>query len=334
MSFVSMYSELTGWVPKLPVTLAKTIINRAWRDVRRKNLWGFQLGEANWVSPALINAGTVTTTTGANTVVFDATATIALSPLLLSGPFPTNLLQRQFRVGISTIYNLTAGTINGSGFLVLTLDRPYTDASLSGQSYSVLQCYYPAPVKDFLMWINVRDITNFNDLVLEKTRYEIDLRDPQRTIFYIPTHVVAYQTDPNPASPTFQYPMFELWGQPQSILPYQLYFIRRGAELVNDSDVLPPAVGEDCVLELGKFYAYQWAEGNKGDMPRNVGSDFKFLMGECMANYKRLFAEYRKDDLEFVNNWFDTIRHRSWYMANLNLYYSAIGQIASPGAAW
>ena len=42
-------------------------------------------------------------------------------------------------------------------------------------------------------------------------------------------------------------------------------------------------------------------------MPRNVGSDFKFLSGASMANYKRLYGEYRRQDRETVDNWY-TVR--------------------------
>lgn len=333
MAFIDMYSELTGAVPKLPVDYAKTLINRAWADVRRKNLWSFQLFEANWVSPAIVNGGTVTTTTGANTVVFDATASALITPLATLGPFPTNLLQRQFRVGISTIYNIWAYSASG-GIVTLTLDRPYTDASGAGQTYSIFQCYYPAPMLDFLTWINVRDITNFNDLVLDRTRKEIDFRDPQRTIFYLPTHVVGYQQDQNPASTTYTYPMFELWGVPQFVLTYQLYGIRRGTALVNDSDVLPPAVGEDCVMANARMYAYEWAEAMKGNMPRNAGSDFKFLMDAAKAEYDALYKDYRRQDRETVDNWFEVRRHRSWLAGAQDGFYNAIGNTANPGSPW
>jgi len=336
MSFLTMYSELQGCIPKLPAPYAKTLINRAWKDVCRQNLWSFQLFEANWVSPPVINAGTVTTVQGSNTVVFDADASTALTAVALLQNFPAPLLQRQFRVGISTIYNIWGYAADGiTGIVTLTLDRPYTDASDSGQPYSVYQCYYAAPMQDFLTWINVRDIVNFNDLVLTENRKTIDLRDPQRTIFFLPTHVVYYQQNQNPdaTSPGYGCPLFELWGVPQYELVYQLYGIRKGTPLVNDSDTLPPAIGEDCVLARARAYAYEFAEGNKGDMPRNAGSDFRFLMGAAMAEYKQLWREYRRQDRETVDSWWDIRRHRSW-MANLDGFYNAIGNTASPGAPW
>ncbi len=333
MAFVNMYSELTGVIPKLPTDYAKTLIKRAWDDVCRQNLWSYQLFESNWVSPAIENAGTVTTTQGLNTVVFDATASTAIAALhSLPGPFPTPLLQRQFRVGISTIYNIWGYSIL-AGIVTLTLDRAYTDASGAGQPYMIFQCYYPAPFLDFRTWINVRDIVNFNDLNLMRTRKQIDLMDPQRSISYIPTDCVFYQQNQNPASPTYGVSLFELWGQPQYVLTYQTYGIRKGTPLVNDGDTLPFAVGEDCVTALGRKYAYEWAEGNKGDMPRNQGSDFKFLAGEAMNDYKRLFRNYRMLDRDNVDNWFGILRHRG-VLSITDGYYNAIGNTANPGAPY
>lgn len=330
MAFVDLYQELTGWVPKLDVDLSKKLINRAWRDIRRKNLWSFQLYEANWISPVVVNAGTVTTTQGTNTVQFDANAITALNPISTLGPFPTPLTQRQFRIGgASTIYNIWGWTSDG----VMTLDRPYAEASAAGSPYMVYQCYYPAPYQDHLTWISIRDMENYNDLRTLTTRAELDGRDPQRSIFYLPTDCAYYQQNQNPNSDSYGCPTFELWGQPQYVLPYQLYAIRRGTPLVNDGDNLPPAIGEDCVIALGKGYAYEWAEANKGELPRAAGSDFRFLQGKTMKDYERLVREYRKDDRELVDNWYSVRRHRGW-LPNIDGYFNAIANTANPGSPW
>src|SRR5690242_15467666 len=133
-----MYQELTGAVAKLPVNYAQTIINRAYKDLRRKNLWSFQLFEGNWVSPNLLNTGTCTVTQGSATVQFDATASAAIIAASGAGPFPTTITQRQFRIDTSTIYNIWGYDATG-GVVTLTLDRPYTDASGSSQAYMIYQ---------------------------------------------------------------------------------------------------------------------------------------------------------------------------------------------------
>lgn len=324
--FVDMFREIHGSVPKIPIPFCKTLVNRAYRDARRQNLWSFLLFDSNWTSPNLVNTGTATVTQGLNTVVVNAAAGVALQAIAL-GP-PTPLTQRQFRLGLGTIYNIW-GWNNGT--LTLTLDRPYQEVSAAGAVFTVGQYYYPTPMSDFLGWISIRDMVNYRDLYFDKTRSQIDDLDPQRSIFYTPTDAVYYQQDQNPNSPTYKFPMFELWSSPQYMITYQLYGMRRGTDLVANSDSLPPALGEDCVLALAKKYAYEWAEANKGDSPRNSGPDFKFLIGNAQADYNRLFKSYRKDDRETVDNWF-SIRRPSAY-GSPYAYYNAISQTANPGGS-
>ncbi len=322
MAFIDMISELHGAVPKIPFPFCKTLINRAWKDLRRQNLWSFLLFDARWISPGTINSGTVTVTQGSTSVVVDSTASDAI---IASGSSPTSLLQRQFRIGAGGIYNIWGW----DGATILTLDQPYAEASASGSSYSIFQCYYPAPVQDFLGWLSVRDMQNFISLFTDRyTRRQLDEMDPQRTWFYLPTDVVPFQQDQNPSSPTFMYPMFELWGAPQYNLAYQLYGMRSGTDLVNPTDVLPPSVGEDCVLALAKVYSYQWAEANKGDSPRNSGPDWRFLMGAAQAEYQRLYKDYRRRDRENVDNFF-SVRRSSLY-GRAFAQYNSLAHAASP----
>jgi hypothetical protein len=330
MSFASMASEVHGSVPKMPVDYSYTCVSRAYKDVRRQNLWSFLLFDANWTTPSIVNAGTVTVTQGLKTVVFNAAASAAITAI---GLFPSAVTQRQFRIGIGTIYNIWSITTAGGGIVTLTLDRAYQEASGAGVAYMIYQVYYAAPMQDFWSCLSVMETTNFNDLVTTKSRAWLNATDPQRTVFYLPTHVVPYQKDQNPASPTFGFMLFELWGSPTFNLTYQLYGIRKGIDLVNDADLLPAEIGEDCVLALAKKYSYEWAEANKGDMPRAVGSDYRFLIGDTKSEYKRLYMEYRKQDREVVDNWRTRLR-KTWTWPSLCGYYSSIAGVASPGAPW
>lgn len=327
MAYINMIAELTGVVPKLPEDYARTLVNRAWRDVRRQNLWSFLLFESNWTSPPLITGGTVTTTQGTNTVVFSSTAITAINAIFTGGNVPSPVTSRQFRIGVGTIYNIWAWDADNG---IATLDRPYQEASASGQAYMIFQCYYPAPMQDFWQWIRIRDMVNWNDLVTTKNRTEIDMWDPQRTAYYIPTHVVYYQQNQNPTN-NYGVPMFELWGVPQYTLTYQLYGLRKGTELVNDTDTLPPQVGEDCVMALARAYAYEWAEANKSGQPST--GDFRFLIGDAKQDYKRLWQEYRRQDRATVDN-FRTRLERAWAYPNLYGFYSSVAGVASPGAPW
>ncbi len=326
MSWISLAREIHGCVPKMPLPYAKTLVSRAWSDVRAQNLWSFNLFDANWTSPQPVQAGLVASAIqGSTSVTMDATATAALNAV---GAFPSLLIQRQFRVSVGTIYNVRAW--DGAG--MLTLDRPFQEVSGASLAYMIFQCYFPAPYADFKCWGTVRDMINFQTLFTDRySREQLDQMDPQRTWYYFPTDVVPYLRDQNPASPTYGWPMFELWGAPLSVYTYQLYGVRRGVDFVADTDTLPAQIGEDVVAALARKYAYEWAEANKGDAPRNAGSDFRFLIGEAKADYDRLFRRYRREDREYVDQWFVSrrIAPRTFYAQ-----YNSTAGTANPGPAW
>jgi hypothetical protein len=103
-------------------------------------------------------------------------------------------------------------------------------------------------------------------------------------------------------------------------------------DLVNPTDELPYAVGEDCVISLAKYYAYQWAEANKDMSPRSAGPDFKFLMGATYEEHKKLLVMYRRNDKEFADNWF-TIRGINYYGQNYGVYNAAAG-VSTTWGGW
>ncbi len=324
--FLDMVAEIRGAVPNLPQPLAKKIIQRAWADIRRQNLWSFQLYEGpQWISPPVVNTGTAEVVQGSATVQLDATALAAVLASEISAAY-SPIIARQFRVAANTIYNIFAfDSVLGT----FTLDRIYAEASDTATDFSMFQCYYAAPYADHIHFTSVRDMSYFLDLFIYKTREMIDLIDPQRSWYSFPTDVVYYRNDPNTESPTYGYRMYELWGQPQTNRVYQLYGIREGDNLTVSTDTLPLGIGEDVVIEKAKLYAYQWAEANKGALPRNQGPDFKFLMGQSTTEYNRLLRDYRRRDREVVHNWFQ-IRRTDFDWRKIP-YYSTLSNTASTG---
>jgi hypothetical protein len=300
-----MVAEIRGCVPKLPYAYAKTLVNRAWSTVRQSTLWSFNLFTSSWASPPMVTTGTITVATGFPAITFDADAIAALNASQLANPYSL-ITQRQIRVASGGIYSLIS---YNAGTGAALLDRPWGDLGGSGLAYQLYQVYYAPPMKDFLGWMSARNVQFFYYLGLDMTRSELDARDPQRTWYQWPTEVVPFLIDARgqgtqTPSATLGYPLFELWGQPISPFTYQMYGIRRGVDLVAPTDALPVQVGEDIVMAMARVYAYEWAEANKGMTPRNVGSDFRFLTGEAAALYAKLLQQYRRQDREFVNNYF------------------------------
>lgn len=325
MSFQSMAAEIRGSMPKMPFPYAKTLVNRAFKEVRDKNLWSFQLAEGQWISPAQITQGTATTVQGSPLVHMDTTATAAI---VANGSAIYSLItQRQFRIGTGGIYNII-GWNPGTG--VLTLDRLYGEASATNASYFIYQVYYASPSKTFLRFMSVRDMTNFLDLFIVSTREEIDQMDPQRNWFTYPTHVIPYKPDNRPGSATPGYMLHELWGGPTYSLNYQLLYIDKGPDLINPTDTLPMAIGEDVVLAKARVYAYEWAEANKGALDRNNGPDYRFLMGAAAKEFDTLFKNYRREDRETADNYFSAGRRSLFGRAYGQ--YNSISGTANPGS--
>ena len=324
-----MQAELRGAVPKLPFAFTKTLINRAWRLIRESHLWSFNVFESSWTSPSPISAGTASVTQGTNTVQFDATATAALN---VASTLISPVTQRQFRVGVGGIYNIIS-YVPATG--LATLDRIFGDPTNSAALYTVYQVYYTPPFLDHLAWFSVRNPQMFLDLDLDKTRAWVDKRDPQRSWYQFPTHVVPFGTDmrgagTTNASATLGFPLFELWGQPVVPFTYQCYGLRRGVDLVRPDDVLPISVGEDLVLARAKVWAYEWAEANKDVAPRATGPDFRFLMGMARDEYREYLTLYRKQDKEIIDNYFSA--REPGLASRAYGYYNTLASVAGPYA--
>src|SRR4051812_19394806 len=121
MSLLTMTTELTGMLPKMPYDYAKTVVNRAVLDAYRQSAWSFLTFESNWTSPAWVQTGTVAVTQGSSIIQFDPlAATPAVNAI---GLVPSPVTKRQFRIGIGTIYNIwtysaPSGTVDTVGTAV------------------------------------------------------------------------------------------------------------------------------------------------------------------------------------------------------------------------
>jgi hypothetical protein len=340
MALGDMVSELRGSLPKLPFAYTKTLVNRAWRQVRESSYWSFQLFEANWISPPLLNTGTVTVTQGSQTIVFDNLVAVpAILAAQIAQPYSL-ITQRQFRVGSGTIYNIIGldPAFNTNG--IATLDRIYADfPSGAGQAYQIYQLYYPAQYQDVLTYMTIRNMQMFMYLNTTSSRVMIDTWDPQRTWYQFPTHAVPLGIDlrgqgqfdttgRSLQSGTLGFPLFELWGQPVTNFTYQLYGLRRGVDLINLTDTLPIQVGEDLVLARARAYAYEWAEANKANNPRDDSPDYKFLVAQALAVYRDLLIRYRKQDKEYIDNYYSMRFHWTW--PNSYGFYNTLSGTAGP----
>jgi hypothetical protein len=336
-----MVAELRGSVPKISISFCPTLINRAWRQIRENYLWSFQIFESAWASPPPVMTGGCTFTQGSANIQFNPAAVAAINASVLANPYAPITVQ-QIRAGsvagLSGIYNiLTYNQTTGAA----TLDRLYMDFGQVNGSFTIYQAYYfpqnvdGSPMTDFKTLLSVRNMQMFVFMNLRKTREWLDSRDPQRSWYQFPTHVVPWGRDARGAgtqnqSASFGSMLFELWGTPITPFTYQVYGLRKGMPLVNPADTLPFGIGEDMVLAKAKWYAYQWAEANKDMEPRSKGPDYRFLMGQTDDEYTKLLRLYRREDREAIDNYFHDIGPEGSSM--LLGYYNTIAGVAGPYA--
>lgn len=326
MSLATMVAELRGSVPNYSSMLARTHLRESWTEIRNMRGWSFQLGNLAFATPGAVNQGAVTTVLGSDQVIGNAAATTAW--LTAGNPFSL-LSMRQFRVGASTIYNIIAyddgqtpydssagtGSINYP-FATLTLNRPYLDLTVgAGCGYTIYQCYYPVPVRDFEAWEGVCDVTNCINLNCSGSYSElqrVNRCDMQRQIFSNPGTLLPYQVDDRIGSSTLGWMMYELYPQPQAQYVYQAGFSRLGADLNLPGDTLPFPITEDVVKTKARVKAYEWAEANKSPSnPRGAGADYRFLLGAAQASAQSQIHEIRMSDRDRVDMWKSTMSRLS-----------------------
>ncbi len=307
MSWATMSSELALQVP-VPYLFAKILVNRAWFNVQRQHIWSFLWGIAPIPTPSPITSGTVTVTPGSPTVIGDATASAAWAAVGLVNPLTT----QQFRVGQGTIYNIKSYAVVG-GFGTLTLTQPYVDpTSGAGTGYQVFQCYYNAPVADFLWWESVTDPISGYQLRTCLTREEVDAQDPQRFQAGWPTGIIPYAVNTQ-AGQFNGYPVMEIWPAPLNNYTYVGSYFRRGTLFVNPTDTVNPMLGEDIVIEQAKMYSYEWCLVNVDKVPK---ADYRFAYGASSKRFKELLDQYILADEMFS--------HRNIINAPEQSYYDAL----------
>ena len=298
MAYIDYYSELVGFVPKISVQLAQTLVNRAWKDIRNNRFWSFLIGQTMLEAPALINAGTASVTQYQTTVTMDATASAAL--LNLGNPIIT---LRQFRQSGGTIYNIAAFDDSNPSAVILTLDQPFQSSTNATATYQIYRCYYTPPSSDFKKWESIIDPTNAYQFAnVSWTRKEIDRYDPQRASQGLPYYMASYKLIK--VGNDSYVPAFEMWPHPIYQIGYPAIYQMQGTDFSSASDILPPQISTKTLMYLARYYAYEWAEANKGRHPELQATNWMGLRTSVYRDYQdSLERDEKKDEETFLQNW-------------------------------
>jgi hypothetical protein len=308
MAYLDYSSELVGTVPKFSFLLAQKAVNRALREIYESRHWGFLMSEQYLIVPDAVQTGSFAVTQYNNQVQANAAAIAALNNL--NNPLIT---KRQFRAGQSGIYNITAyDNVNG----LMTLDRPFLEATAAASSYLVFKCYYDAPMADFMRYIVALDQSIPRYFKLRWDRQFLDRKDPQRSTQSDPYVLASFKTDP-----TTNVPIHEMWPQPTVKAAIFTLVQRRGTPLVNPTDAPPPAVSDDLLMYRAKIKAYEWAMANVGRVPELRGVSWQFLIQEADAQYRGLLKEAQRNDEENFQNLFIRPSDSECYMGPIDGKY-------------
>lgn len=285
MAYKDYANELMGYVPSFSFLLAQKAVNRAWRDIKESRLWSFLMLEGSIIVPNAITAGTVAVTQYSDQVTGSAAALAAWTGV--QNPLIT---QRQFRVLTGPVYSIIAfDDVNG----VLTLDKPYMGITQAVATYQIYQCYYEAPVADFLRWITVTDPTTPRNFKLRWDRAKVEKMDPQRTSMSFPYVLMPFKT--NAAT---NVPIFEMWPHPLTSLGLLTMCQRRGTDFVLPTDALPPQIPEDLLMTRARMKAYQWAIANVGRYPELRGVSWVFVLQEAGKEFAGMLQKIHVQDEE------------------------------------
>lgn len=297
MAFRDYYSELVGTIPHLPVPLARTLVNRAWKDIRDLRLWSWLIGYGDVIAPAQIVAGTVSVTFGDTTMTMDATAAAALQPAALSNPPLASALLgqgRQIRISgnasAGPLYTIVAADFGAN---TLTLDRPYASPSGTGLAYACYKAYYAAPNQDFLRYLTVTNMTSGYTITgrkLYNEQMKLNLVDPQRGARGDAYLLAAFSVDSTGR------PVTEWYPHPSNQAVYNCIYRRRGVDLSDTVD-LPATLPPTVLMHRAMMHAAQWATANVATFPELGQTNWMMFIQTRQAMFKETIIQaIRQDD--------------------------------------
>jgi hypothetical protein len=165
-TYAELWRTLQLHSPVLPTTLAQQFIRSRFRDIRRKTLWSWRVGQSQILTVNATTAGQATGVIGSPIVNGSGTA------------WDSTLVGLQFRFGnVAPVY--TVAQVNSPTQLIL--DQPFGGVAPSvNVPYQIFTAYITPP-SDFQDFISVRDVVNNWRLNLHLTQEELDTFDAQRS---------------------------------------------------------------------------------------------------------------------------------------------------------
>lgn len=286
---MQLWNALKTRVPA-PISECQEAVQTAWRDVLQEHEWSFLRAEGFLFIPDLVMGGNVLTISGDRTQLgIDAASYSALAP---TDTTDRPVAGRQFRLQNGPYYTIKQLAAGGGGTGVITLDRAFIDqVTYPFTSWSVYQVYYPPPTlpdgvtTDFLRFRNPVGVSRIRNWPIMNfcTREELDYADRLRNQFAPPNRLAPYTVDP-----VTNIPRFEAWPAPTTYDVYICYYVRKGFDLINQTDQLPQPITRNLVYNRALFHLYDWCEANKSHpdhKARLTGPNWQYLAQQALMKY-------------------------------------------------
>jgi hypothetical protein len=164
-SYAELWRALQLHSPVLPTTLAQQFIRARFRDVRRKRLWSWRVGQSQFITPNVYSTGLASATLNSNVITGSGTG------------WTSALVGLQFRFGlVAPIYTI----VEVDSTTQLLLDQPFGGIiSVNPTGYQIFMGYLTPPA-DFQDFISVRDTFNNYRLATHLSQEFLDSIDAQR----------------------------------------------------------------------------------------------------------------------------------------------------------
>lgn len=298
MNFQKLYEQLSGWVPSLPITVARELINSALKDIYDEHDWGFLYQKAVIRTSNLITAS-AEVTKYSKTVTLDATAKNAINALEVGD---WDILERQFR---SLTTNLSTPSMwygiesYDSATGILTLKEEYQDSSSSSARIQIAKVYFNPPLingdseYDFRRFEHVITPLYQRYLFLNTTLTELNAFDPQRLRTDEPRYIIPIQPDSNGI------PQFEFYPCPVREQALIVTYLREGKYFQTEEEELPRGLDRDLLITKAKIKGFEWAVAFS-EVHENLKSPSRFmnLIAFNSKRYDELLEKAVKRDEE------------------------------------
>jgi len=244
-TFEGLWKQLLLRCPSASLFLAREWVDYSYRQIWDRRRWSWLVGRGQFLLNQVVNDGVVTVNRGS----FDVTGT--------GTSFTTDLVNRQFRVGLTTpIYTIAEVDVPTQ---TLTLDQVWGGSTTASINYQIYNAYV-TPATDFQSFVSVWD-PNFNwQLALYTTQEELNSWDAQRSNTGTSYCVASYKYDEGFSDPPL--PMFEIWPHQTAQYVFPYLYIKRPQDLSEPGASLPRYIRGDVILQGALAQAARWPGTN------------------------------------------------------------------------